>query len=237
MKVHPRLCSSAGIAGVALVSLLVGAVAADTKTAAGPMVQPTVVKLPPPGTRPAPPTLPPATNGAAVAHANPAPTRAVPAGARFKHATVAEFEQLRTRPDAVVVDVRTAEEFSEGHIPQAALADIGQREFLAAIAGLDRSRLYLVNCAAGTRSARACQNFTALGFTNVVNLDGGFNEWKRANPTLISKEPAAPLPKSKTPNMTRSGTGTTPPPARPASTNPNPVFKGPILIKQTPTKP
>lgn len=231
MKILPRLCSSAGIAGIALVSFLAGA--ADTKSATEQPPQPALVKLPAPGTRPAPPTLPPSTNGAAVTHTNPAPTRAIPAGARFKHATVAEFEKLRTRPDAVVVDVRTPEEFSEGHIPKAALADISKREFQAEIGGLDRSKLYLVNCAAGSRSARACQSFKALGFTNVVNLDGGFSEWKKANPTLVSKDPAVPLPKSKTPNQIKSSAL---PPAHPTSTNAGPVFKGPAVIKQTPNK-
>jgi len=155
---------------------------------------------------------------------------------RFQRANVSEFDQLRTRPDAVVVDVRTSEEFQAGHIPKAGLVDIKTKEFLGTIAGLDRSKLYLINCAAGVRSVRACQAFAALGFTNLVNLDGGYQEWQKSHASDISKAPPVELPKSPTPIVQRRGTASTAPAAQPAPTNLSPKFKSPVIIKQTPNK-
>jgi len=168
-----------------------------------------------------------AQNGAA-----PATPRPVVLPDRFQRLGVAEFEKLRARPDAVVVDVRTAAEFAEGHLPKAGFVDVKTEGFLGTIAGLDRSKLYLVNCAAGGRSARACLNFAALGFTNVVNLEGGFNAWKKEHPDLVSREGAVELPKSPTPNMRQSGTASVPPPPRQAPTS-LPALESPVIINRT----
>jgi len=170
----------------------------------------------------------------------PTPTQAAPAkGSRppaaalsrpnqpdFKRANVAEFDELRARPNAVVLDVRTPEEFNAGHIPKAGLLDIKSPDFLQSLGSLDRSKLYLVNCAVGGRSSRACQNLTALGFTNVVNLEGGFKAWEKVNASTISKDPPAELPKAKPPTPPESGTT---PKQRPA-------FKSPATVRQTPSK-
>ncbi len=241
-----------GAAGLLVLATVAG-VAEDPPTQAPPAIQPTPVKLPPPGPRPnaggasARPRVRTGTNSAAnfvatnssvaVVRTNTGSGRAAVVPDRFQRANVEEFDQLRARPDAVVVDVRTAEEFAQGHLPKAGLVDIKSVDFMATIAGLDRSKLYLVNCAAGARSVRACQNFAALGFTNVVNLDGGFNAWLKAKPNVVSVEPAVALPQSPQPNMEKSGTAKTPPPAQPASTNKHPVFNAPLIIKKpTPKK-
>ena len=80
----------------------------------------------------------------------------------------------------VVVDVREAEDYEKGHIPGATNIDINSTQFTEKVSGLDKGKTYLVNCAVGMRSARACQKMAALGFTNLVDLAPGFEGWKKA---------------------------------------------------------
>ena len=88
-------------------------------------------------------------------------------------------EQLEQDNNAVILDVRTPEEYRKGHIPNAVNIDIylGQ-EFLDAVKELDVSKSYYVYCKAGGRSAQACSVMKQLGFENAYNLLGGYARWK-----------------------------------------------------------
>jgi rhodanese-related sulfurtransferase len=79
-----------------------------------------------------------------------------------------------------VLDVRTKKEYQEGHIPGSVLIDFNSPDFEKQIAKLDKSKTYLVHCAAGRRSARACEKMDALDFSKVYNLEGGMGAWKKA---------------------------------------------------------
>jgi rhodanese-related sulfurtransferase len=93
---------------------------------------------------------------------------------------VQEFASLIGNTNAVLLDVRTAEEYKEGHIKDARNVDIHSADFAAKIAELDKSRTYLVYCAAGGRSAQACKKMSQMGFANLVDLASGFSGWKAA---------------------------------------------------------
>lgn len=99
---------------------------------------------------------------------------------RFRNVDVAEWEKLRKDPQVVVLDVRTAEEFAEGHMPGAINLDIRGGKFAETLAGLDKSKTYLVHCAVGGRSAKACGQMDGLKFDKVVNLSGGITAWEAA---------------------------------------------------------
>lgn len=87
-------------------------------------------------------------------------------------------EQLSQDENAVIVDVRTPEEWSEGIIPNALTIDIYQGQgFIYKIDELDKSKNYYVYCKAGGRSAQACGIMSQLGFKNTYNLLGGFSQW------------------------------------------------------------
>ncbi len=97
----------------------------------------------------------------------------------FQDVDVAQFDSLRAQKEKpVLLDVRTPEEFAEGHIPGAVLLDFRSPKFSEELAKLPRGKQYLVNCAVGGRSARACDQMSRIGFTNVVNLKGGFKAWQ-----------------------------------------------------------
>ena len=67
-------------------------------------------------------------------------------------------------PDAVILDVRTEEEFESGYIEGAQLIDIRQpQEFMDSIQALDKTKSYFVYCRSGARSGQACQLLGQLG--------------------------------------------------------------------------
>jgi len=109
--------------------------------------------------------------------------------ARTRNVDVQEFDRLRTGKNVVILDVRTPAEFAEGTIDGAVLLDYRAQDFADRVAKMDKSKLYLVHCAAGGRSARACAKMESLGFTNLVNLEGGMGAWQDAKKP-VAKSPA-----------------------------------------------
>jgi rhodanese-related sulfurtransferase len=103
-----------------------------------------------------------------------------PAAKRFRNVDVAEWETLRKDASVVVLDVRTAEEFADGHMPGAINLDIRGGKFAETLAGLDKTKTYLVHCAVGGRSAKACGQMDGLKFEKVLNLSGGITAWEAA---------------------------------------------------------
>ncbi len=98
-----------------------------------------------------------------------------------RHVDAAGAAKLLKKDDKVVViDVRTPGEFAEGHIADARNIDFNSPDFAAELGKLDRSKTYLVHCAAGGRSTRSLAAFKKLGFQSVVHLDGGFSGWAKA---------------------------------------------------------
>jgi len=91
---------------------------------------------------------------------------------------------IATNPDVVILDVRSPEEFSNGHIKNAANIDFNSAEFSAKIEAMDKSRPYLVYCLSGGRSADAVLVLKQRGFEKVYNLNGGLLAWQRSNYSL-----------------------------------------------------
>lgn len=80
-----------------------------------------------------------------------------------------------------LVDVRTAEEYAEGHIPDALNIDVLQDDFTQkATARLPKDRRVAVYCRSGKRSLKAAALLVKAGY-KVVNLKGGWLEWKADN--------------------------------------------------------
>src|SRR5205807_3518409 len=68
---------------------------------------------------------------------------------------VEQFDKMRGEKEAVVLDVRTPDEFNKGHVPGALNINLNDPSFGKKVAELDKSKTYLVHCARGVRSARA----------------------------------------------------------------------------------
>lgn len=118
-----------------------------------------------------------------------APTT-VPANA-VKIVTIDEAQKLlQTDPKIVVIDVRTADEFQAGHIAGAKNLNIMDADFAKQIAALDKDTAYLVHCAAGGRSARACAVPEVLKLKTVYHMNEGFKAWEKAGKPVETTAPA-----------------------------------------------
>ena len=102
-------------------------------------------------------------------------------------------EALTARPGTVVLDVREADEYEQGALPDAVHIPRGFLESQVENRLPDRDAPVVVYCAGGTRSAFAAKTLGELGYTDVVSLAGGFNQWKNdgrpwATPRSLSPE-------------------------------------------------
>lgn len=79
---------------------------------------------------------------------------------------------------ALVVDVRSPEEFASGHADRAINIPIDQVDARLADFGADKSKPIVVYCAKGGRAAAAKEKLVAAGYSQVTNL-GGLDDWKR----------------------------------------------------------
>jgi rhodanese-related sulfurtransferase len=105
---------------------------------------------------------------------------ALPTDAAFKNVSVEEFARLAADKQNVILDVRTAAEFKAGHLAGAVNLDVNAADFEAKAAALDKSKTYLVHCASGVRSVKACEKLDRLNFPKLYNLLGGFRAWSQA---------------------------------------------------------
>ena len=99
----------------------------------------------------------------------------------YENAEVSEFAELVADSNVVVLDVRTASEFAEGHLERAINIDYHQSDFVEkAKATLPLDKKIAVYCRSGRRSAGAAGKLGDEGY-KLVNLKGGIIAWKEAN--------------------------------------------------------
>lgn len=110
---------------------------------------------------------------------------AVAAPASVATLSAAEFAAALKRPETVTLDVRTAEEFASGHLPNAVNIDVNGAGFAAQVAVLDPAKSYAVYCRSGNRSAVAMQAMQQLGFTRLYHLGGGIAAWTAAGGDVV----------------------------------------------------
>lgn len=102
-----------------------------------------------------------------------------------KDLPVAGFAKtLANAPDAQLVDVRTPDEYAEGHLKGAVNINYNADDFTAKAAKLDKGRPVMVYCLSGGRSAFAAAKLDAMGFAHVYNMEGGIEGWEEAGKPL-----------------------------------------------------
>jgi rhodanese-related sulfurtransferase len=89
----------------------------------------------------------------------------------------ATFHDLMIQPASIVIDVRSAGEFSGGKIRGARNLDVSSSSFVDSVKNLPKNKTYLLYCRSGSRSARAAGLMADLGFDQVKNLKGGIGSW------------------------------------------------------------
>jgi rhodanese-related sulfurtransferase len=93
----------------------------------------------------------------------------------------AEFAQMVESNAGQLLDIRTKEEFDQGHLAGALQIDFYQTQaFSNYLDTLDPTQPYLVYCRSGNRSSQAMKLMNQKGFTQVTELKGGIAAWQNA---------------------------------------------------------
>ena len=103
-----------------------------------------------------------------------------------------EFEKAIAGYDVIRVDVRSQEEWEEGHIPGSIFIDVQKDDFLErAKALLPKEKTVAVNCRSGVRSRTAAEKLTEAGY-KVINLENGFAGWQEAGKPVAATSKVLP---------------------------------------------
>jgi len=103
--------------------------------------------------------------------------------------TIATVQYLKKRleaknPNDILLDVRTPEEFSEGHIQGAINLDMQNPNFSSEIQNLDKTKTYIVFCRSGNRALTASQEMSKIGL-NTVYSKGGITLWQSSGFAVV----------------------------------------------------
>ncbi len=88
------------------------------------------------------------------------------------------FSKIET-PNAILLDVRNADEFQDGHLENAILIPFENPDFISLMSDFDSSASYLVYCRSGNRGVKACLMMRSMGFIGeIFHLDKGYEGLK-----------------------------------------------------------
>ncbi len=93
----------------------------------------------------------------------------------YTNIDIAEAKRMIDEENPIVIDVRTEQEYNEGHIPGAQLYPLQEIENW--YGKLDPDQTYIVICRSGNRSTQASEILSGKGFKSLYNVMGGMNEW------------------------------------------------------------
>ena len=103
----------------------------------------------------------------------------------FENTDVQGFAELVRDSNVVVLDVRTAEEYADGHIERAVNIDYKKDDFMdRAKAALPTGKTIAIYCRSGRRSANAASMLAPEGYV-LVNLKGGIIDWQNAGMPVV----------------------------------------------------
>ena len=105
-------------------------------------------------------------------------TAALHAADKPKDVSVNEAQKLIEEGKVLVLDVRTPEEFKEGHIEGAVNINFNGKDFVAQVKKLDPAKPVLVHCQGGGRSGRSLPVLEQLKFPQIYHMNEGFGEWE-----------------------------------------------------------
>lgn len=86
--------------------------------------------------------------------------------------------KIASAKNVTVVDVRTQDEYTQGHLKGSVNIDWNSGTFENSVSGFDRNKTYLVYCRSGHRSGLAATWMRERGFKNVYELSGGISAWQ-----------------------------------------------------------
>jgi len=97
-----------------------------------------------------------------------------------------EFSEVVAQPGVIVLDVRTPEEFSAGHIENAININLESSDFASEVSKLDMNATIAVYCRSGNRSGVATEQMVELGFVDMYDMQGGILEWEAVGGQVVN---------------------------------------------------
>lgn len=98
--------------------------------------------------------------------------------AHYKILVADQYEQAITDQNVQIIDVRTADEFADGHVKGAKNINIQNKNFELIANDLDKEKPVYIYCRSGMRSAKAGKALEEMGFKEIYDLKGGILAWK-----------------------------------------------------------
>jgi rhodanese-related sulfurtransferase len=96
---------------------------------------------------------------------------------KIKVVQKSEFQTFIAKENVQLVDVRTPQEYAEGFIKGAKNINVNDANFETEIQKLDKTQPVYIYCRSGARSQTAAKKMVELGFTQIVDLEGGYMNW------------------------------------------------------------
>lgn len=108
---------------------------------------------------------------------------------KIENVDAATFKKLIDEKKSYLIDLRTDDELkNKGFIKGAAQIDYFKKDAEEVISKLDKKKTYLIYCAGGGRSGECAELMQKLGFAHVVNLEKGFDDWKKKGFEIETKK-------------------------------------------------
>ncbi len=95
------------------------------------------------------------------------------------------IESNKNNSNFIIIDVRTPDEYAEGHIENSRLINYYSGDFKNRLDKLDKNKEYFIYCRSGSRSGRTLQIMKELKFKQVYNLGGGIISWQSSRLPLV----------------------------------------------------
>lgn len=103
------------------------------------------------------------------------PTDQTLLNAKFETITSGEIGKYLKQPELVILDVRTSDEYKDGHVKNSLNLDFYSPNFKSELEKLDKNKQYLVYCRSGNRSSQASKLMQQLGFMHIINMTDSFD--------------------------------------------------------------
>jgi len=125
----------------------------------------------------------------AVQNAAPATVPAAPSAAAIPLVTQDALLARQAKHDSalLVIDVRSPEEFAQGHVPGA--VNIPQDQVASRLAEVPKDKDVVLYCRSGRRTALAADVLSANGYTRLSHLEGDMNAWLEKGRPIQAKAP------------------------------------------------
>lgn len=94
-------------------------------------------------------------------------------------------KKIKEVKNPILIDVRTQDEYAQGHLANAKVIDINMSDFESRVSKLDKSKPVFVYCKAGSRSNKAANKLSELGFKEIYDLSGGITAWGAENKPIV----------------------------------------------------